>query len=175
MVIIEDTRQQKDKHELKHSHFEQMGVQLIRSKIAFGDYCLPPYVSIDTKADMAEIAQNIGSDHKRFKNECIAARDAGCQLIILVENTDGITCVEEVHTWINPETIFRPRAITGDRLQKAMITMSERYGVRFEFCKPEEAAETIIKLLGDEYERIKTSGDQLRQKGARSIPDHTEG
>lgn len=149
MVIIEDTRQQKGKHELKHSCFEQMGVRLIRNMLPFGDYMIVPGISVDTKADIAEIASNIGSDHKRFKNECIAARDAGCQLIVLVENTDGIRCIEDVKEWVNPEIIYRPRAITGERLSKAMSTMSERYGVKFEFCHPDEAAEKIIELLGE--------------------------
>lgn len=149
MVIIEDTRQQKDKHNIKHSHFEEMGVQLIRNMLPFGDYAIPPKVAIDTKANMEEIAHNIGSDHKRFKNECIAAQKAGCQLIILVENTKGITCINEVCEWVNPDLVYRPRAITGERLSKAMITMSERYGVRFEFCTPDEAADRIIELLGE--------------------------
>ena len=148
MRIIEDTRQKSGMHELKHKHFEEMGVELVRNMLPFGDYALPPSVSVDTKADMAEIASNIGSDHKRFKRECIAAKEAGCQLIILVENDDGIRSVNDVHTWINPEIIYRPRAITGERLEKAMKTMTERYGVRFEFCEPEEAAGRIIELLG---------------------------
>ena len=152
MTIIEDTRQKSGMHELKHQHFEEMGVELVRNMLPFGDYALPPSISVDTKADMAEIASNIGSDHKRFKRECIAARDAGCQLIILVENTDGIACVNDVHKWVNPELIYRPRAITGERLQKAMLTMNERYGVRFEFCKPEESAKRIMELLGVDYE-----------------------
>ena len=152
MTIIEDTRQKSGMHELKHRHFEEMGVGLVRNMLPFGDYALPPTISVDTKADMAEIASNIGSDHQRFKRECIAARDAGCQLIILVENTEGSTCVAEVHKWVNPEQIYRPRAITGERLQKAMLTMSERYGVRFEFCKPEESARKIMELLGVSYE-----------------------
>lgn len=152
MTIIEDTRQKSGMHELKHQHFKEIGVKLVRNMLPFGDYALPPSISIDTKADMAEIANNIGSDHKRFKNECIAARDAGCQLIILVENTEGISSVNEVHRWINPELIYRPRAITGERLEKAMKTMSERYGVRFEFCKPEESAKKILELLGVSYE-----------------------
>ena len=135
-------------HTVKHECFDRMGVEIVRNMLPFGDYALPPSISIDTKQNMAEIASNIGSDHKRFKNECIAAKDAGCQLIILVENTEGITCVADVHRWVNPELIYRPRAITGERLQKAMITMSERYGVRFEFCEPEESAERIIELLG---------------------------
>ena len=149
MVVIEDTRQQKGKHELKHTCFEEMGVQLIRNMLPFGDYASVPRITVDTKADMGEIAQNIGSDHKRFKNECVAARDAGCQLIILVENTEGITCVNDVREWVNPDLVYRPRAITGERLSKAMITMSERYGVRFEFCEPKDAAQKIIELLGE--------------------------
>ena len=108
---------------------------------------------------MAEIASNIGSDHQRFKHECIAARNAGCKLIILVENTEGITSVEEVHKWINPEVIYRPRAITGERLQKAMQTMQERYGVEFMFCEPDEAAEKIMELLGVANERIETGSN----------------
>lgn len=148
MVIIEDTRQKSGMHELKHSHFDEMGVQIVRNMLPFGDYAKPPSISVDTKANMDEIAHNISSDHQRFKRECIAARDAGCQLIILVENTEGISSVNDVHRWINPDLIYRPRAITGQRLQKAMITMSERYGVRFEFCAPEEAAQKIIELLG---------------------------
>ena len=148
MVIIEDTRQKSGMHELKHSHFDEMGVQLVRNMLPFGDYAVPPKISVDTKANMDEIAHNIGSDHKRFKRECIAARDAGCQLIILVENSDGISSVNDVHKWINPDLIYRPRAITGERLEKAMKTMTERYGVRFEFCEPEEAAVKILELLG---------------------------
>lgn len=150
MWIIEDSRQKANQHELKHSHFNEMGVQLIRCKLPFGDYANVPKISIDTKANMEEIAQNIGSDHKRFKNECIAARDAGCQLIILVENTEGITCVTEVNKWVNPNIVYRPNSITGVRLQKTMQTMSERYGVRFEFCTPEESATRIMELLRNE-------------------------
>lgn len=154
MVIIEDTRQKQGMHEIKHAHFNEMGVRIVRNMLPFGDYAKPPTISIDTKKNMDEIAANIGNDHQRFKRECIAAKEAGCQLIILVENEEGITSVNEVHEWINQEAIFRPRAITGDRLEKAMKTMSERYGVRFEFCTPEEAAGKIIELLGAGDERI---------------------
>ena len=149
MVIVEDTRQKKQMHDLKHLHFAERGVEIIRNMLPFGDYALPPSISIDTKANMEEIAGNIGSDHQRFKRECIAAKEAGCQLIILVENTYGILSVYDVHKWINPDLIYRPKAITGERLQKAMLTMSERYGVRFEFCKPDEAAGKIMQLLGE--------------------------
>ena len=150
MYLIEDSRQQKGKHETKHKEFADMGVNLLTNVLPYGDYAYPPRVSVDTKRNMSEIAQNIGgaaSEHQRFKNECIKARDCGAQLIILVENTDGITTVDEVHTWINPDLVYRPKAITGARLEKAMKTMSERYGVRFEFCTPEQSAKRIMELL----------------------------
>lgn len=150
MVIIEDTRQQDGKHELKHEHFKADGVDLIRCKLPFGDYALPPVVAVDTKKGLEEICANIcGSKatHNRFKRECVNARDAGCKLFILVENDDGITDLSQVHTWINPRLVYYPESATGERLQKAMTTMSERYGVTFLFCPYEETAETIERIL----------------------------
>lgn len=150
MYIIEDSRQQKGKHDIKHNDFASMGINLLTNVLPYGDYACPPRVSVDTKRNMEEIAQNIGgAEHQRFKNECIKARDCGAQLIILVENTEGITCVDDVHKWINPNLIYHPKAITGTRLEKAMKTMHERYGVRFEFCRPEESAKRIMELLNN--------------------------
>lgn len=148
MVIIEDTRQQAGKHDIKHQWFEENGVQTIRSKLPFGDYASVPELSVDTKRNMDEIAQNIcGKEHKRFINECKAAKSAGCQLVILIENEDGITDISMVHTWINPRSIYSPNCVQGPRLQKAMETISERYGVQFMFCPPEKAAQKIIEVL----------------------------
>lgn len=148
MVIQEDTRQQAGKHDIKHGYFETHDVELLRCKLPFGDYAPPPRVSIDTKANMDEIANNIcGQEHKRFINECKAAKAAGCQLIILVENTVGVTDISEVHRWINPRSVYSPKCVQGPRLQKAMMTISDRYGVQFRFCTPEEAGAVIKEIL----------------------------
>ena len=152
MVIIEDTRQQSGKHDIKHNWFVTHGISLVRCKLPWGDYAIAPKVSIDTKRDMDEIAGNIcGREHKRFINECKAARDAGCKLIILVENDLGISDISQVHLWDNPRSIYSADCIQGARLQKAMITIQERYGVTFLFCSPEDSAEKITELL-DEYQ-----------------------
>lgn len=157
MIIQEDTRQKADKHNLKHKWFESSGVKVVRSKLPFGDYAPVPPVSIDTKENMDEIAGNIcGSEHKRFINECKAARDAGCQLFILVENTVGISDVTQVHKWVNPRVIYSPRCVQGPRLQKAMETISERYGTIFLFCTPEQSGEIITGILSN-YERQQKS------------------
>jgi ribosome-associated protein len=148
MVIQEDTRQKTGKHNIKHEHFEKLGVELLRCKLPFGDYAAPPAVSIDTKENMDEIASNIcGSAHRRFIDECKLAKAAGCQLIILVENEVGIRDISEVHEWVNPRVIYSDKCVQGPRLQKAMETISERYGTRFMFCRPEESAEKIREII----------------------------
>ena len=150
MVIIEDTRNQIGKHEEKHAVWSQAGVRIRRSKIPYGDYCLMPTTSIDTKASLSEIAQNIGggkAEHQRFIREVKGAQDDGVKLYILVENNEGIDSINDVSRWVNPRTEFSPNCIQGPRLAKAMRTIEERYGCVFMFCRPEEAAETIIDLL----------------------------
>ena len=150
MWIIEDTRQQRNQHETKHSWFEEHDIQLIRCKLPFGDYSLPPKVAIDTKKGLDEIAKNIcgaSDEHQRFKRECILARDAGCKLIFLIENDLGINDINQVHLWKNPRTVFNPKVVQGDRLEKAMKTMSERYDCEFLFCDYSETAEKIMEIL----------------------------
>ena len=150
MILQEDTRQQKGAHNVKHEYWKSTGVPVYRSKLFVGDYCLAPKKAVDTKASMLEIAQNIGgnkAEHKRFIDELKRAQKIGCELIILIENTDGITDIKDVESWYNPRRDYYENAIPGTRLAKAMRTIQERYGCTFMFCTPEEAAETIIDIL----------------------------
>lgn len=155
--IIEDTRQQAGKHDRKHDDFERMGVQLVRSKLPYGDYAAVPRLSVDTKKDLYELAGNVTQQHARFKAECESARDAGCKLVVLVENVFGITSLQDLATWSEPDRHMQmrirksgnryARRIEGGRIAKACATMECRYGVRFEFCAPEESAERIVQIL----------------------------
>ena len=150
MVLIEDSRQQAGKHEQKHVFFDTQCVPFIRCKLPVGDYALPPERAVDTKASMQEIAQNIGGtreEHERFRNELKLAQALGTKLYILVENTDGIKCIQDVVRWHNPRTEFSLKAIQGPQLAKAMVTMQSRYGCVFLFCRPEEAGEYIVRIL----------------------------
>ena len=152
MVILEDTRQQAQKHELKHDYFASEGIELVRTKLPFGDYALWGSVkAIDTKANVEEIAQNIGgAEHARFREECKLARRCGGRLIILIENEHGYRCIDDVEAWVNPNVRKTSRSIEGPRLAKAMRTMSDRYGVEFMFCSPEEAGKIILELLNEQ-------------------------
>lgn len=150
MRIIEDSRQQKGKHEVKHTAWIERGDQLFRCALPCGDYVLPPPVAVDTKAGMAEIAGNIGGsteEHDRFRRELLKARDMGTHLYILIENDEQIRSLMDVTRWVNPRLIDSPKAITGMRLAKAMRTMEIRYGCNFVFCAPEESAMLICRIL----------------------------
>ena len=68
-------------------------------------------------------------------------------MVILVENENGITDVSQVHEWINPRVIYNPKCVQVERLQKAMETIAERYGVQFLFCTPGESAKRIMEIL----------------------------
>lgn len=153
MHIIEDTRQKDKMHEAKHQSFEEMGVSLIRCALPFGDYTLPPTISVDTKRNMQEIAGDLVGDHARFRNECIKAQEAGCHLYMLIETEwEDINSVDDVHVWYNPRLIYSRRAVTGEKLEKIMHTMEEKYNVRFMFCRPNESAAMVMKILNGDFE-----------------------
>jgi hypothetical protein len=98
---------------------------------------------------MNEIESNLIHDHERFRNECIRAKEAGIELIILIQDSK-IKSVNEVFGWWNPRLRYSKKATTGRTLGKIMYSMRENYGVRFEFCKKSECGEKIIELLEGE-------------------------
>ncbi len=168
MIILEDTRQVADKHDLKHKYFAEHGIEVRRTKLYCGDYTLPTNQSIciDSKRSIEEICGNIcGKEHERFKREALRAKESGIKLIILVENdrqqigktgiwNEPIRKLEDLHRWANPRLFIRkngkqayPNATKGVTLMKACMTFSKRYGVDFQFCTPEESGEMIVRLL----------------------------
>lgn len=123
-------------------------------------------LSIDTKKDLLEVCGNICSgSHNRFRDEVIMAQKMGARLIVLVEEA-GIKDIKDVFHWINPrlrrynqikymhgqgrwQTTALPKRppTDGKTLAKAMITMQEKYGVEWLFCRPQDAGEVIIEIL----------------------------
>lgn len=170
MTIIEDTRQQADKHKIENNQLERLGVKLLRSKLPVGDYANIKDLSvvIDSKKDLQECVGNIcGKEHARFRRECQFAREHGIKLIILVEHGWGIKSIDDVALWMNPRIEAFNRKVkaiqrkgqstagmkpptTGLILAKAMRTMQEKYGVEFLFCSRGDAGKKIVELLGGE-------------------------
>lgn len=151
-MIVIDTRQQAGKHKHKEEVWTQLGVQTVRSKLIAGDYARldNQTVSVDTKKDFVELAGNIcGGQHERFRAECELARKCGIRLVILVEEEPPHG---DVAMWQSPKTRSgKPFThVKGAVLQKAMQTMTERYGVEFEFTTKEKAPFRVLEILGEE-------------------------
>lgn len=155
MTLFEDTRNQEGKHKNIGTYCKRNGITLERRCLLVGDYMLPGgRVSIDTKQDMMELCKDIMSgDHRRFRDECIRAQEAGIQLVILVEEEMPYGKVDywqvpiwkssgKYHKYGDPMTRVEPKA-----LKKAMRTMVERYGVMFEFCSKANTPRRIIDIL----------------------------
>lgn len=131
-------------------------------------------VSVDSKKDMQEIVGNIcGKQHERFRDELILAQNNNIQLYVLIENTDGIKSIDDVFKWHNPRLNIwvqdrsnvigyykngnpryarkqkYPKATKGPTLAKAMLSMQYKYGVKFEFCTPQESGKRILELLSE--------------------------
>lgn len=147
MLLQEDTRQQAGKHEAKHKAFQEMGVEVFRSKLAFGDYCLPPSIAVDTKASIMEIAGNLCGSQKetaRVREEMKLARACGSVLIFLIEVGKYKTPADLIGESFRLKS---GKVVEGIQLYRAMETCAARYGCRFEFCPPSEAGRMVMELL----------------------------
>lgn len=197
-LLIEDKANKEGKHSFKNQFWEKNGIKVERYALPVGDYILwndkvsemisrklkrglePKKmdflgcydVCVDTKENIQEIIGNIcGKQHARFRDEAILAQNNGIKLYVLIENLDGITCIDDLFRWHNPRLDIwaadknnvigtykngnpryakkrkYPTATTGVTLAKAMITMELKYGVKFIFCKPNEAGQKVLNTL----------------------------
>lgn len=148
-IILCDTRQKKDKNRYIDDQLEHLGYKVDRCKLYTGDYtwATDQSICVDTKANMGEIESNLIQDHKRFREECVRAKEAGIQLVILIQD-QKIKSVTDVFGWYNPRKRFSPKAVSGRQLGKMMVSMEQKYGVKFEFCTKNEVGQRIVKLLG---------------------------
>lgn len=161
MVLLEDTRNQVGKHKNIEDYCRRNGIQIVRKCLSVGDYMLSEDgvnpigdITVDTKMDLLELSKDIMSnDHRRFRQECIRARDMGIQLVILVEEYPPYGKVDlwEVPRWQSsnkwhrygdPMTLVKP-----SQLRRAMLTMMKKYGVRFMFCTRRQSPARVIKIL----------------------------
>ena len=148
-MIVEDTRNRPEKNKHIRDQLEKLGYKVDRCKLYCGDYTWATNQSIcvDTKANMGEIESNLVHDHERFREECIRAKDAGIQLYMLIQD-QKIKSVSDVFGWYNPRKRFSPKAVSGRQLGKMMISMEQKYGVKFDFCTKNEVGQRILMLLG---------------------------
>lgn len=166
MNIQVDTREKKKEWARIQSHFDSAGIKYFRSKLYVGDYMSldNPYVVIDRKKDLLEVAGNVCQQHERFKAELLRANEQGIKLIILIEDGE-LQGMSDVYFWHNPRldaTEWKvvdgkakkvqkyPKATEGTSLYRSLITIRDKYGVEFRFCSPDQTGYKIIEILKEQ-------------------------
>lgn len=151
MVIQIDTREHKFELARVQRQIEKQGASTFVKKLDVGDYMNAevPDLSIDRKKNLQELCSNVCQQHERFRRELVRANKMGIQLIILVEHGGDISCLEDVYFWDNPRLKKSPKATKGDSLYRSLITIRDRYGVRFEFCDKRHTGRKIVELLSN--------------------------
>ena len=156
ITILEDTRNQIGKHVNINRQLEAIdGVRVERQGLGVGDYALSNSQQrvVDTKKDVLELISDVYHDHARFRRECQRAQDRGQELLVLVEE---VLPGGKLANWRSPvyqRTTGAHRR--GDPvshadpsiLRKALVTMTEKYGVIFRFCSKEETGRIIYDYL----------------------------
>lgn len=167
ICLIEDTRQQEHKHDIKNTWFAEKGIKLLRSKLPFGDYALlhDTTLVVDTKKDFMELEGNLTKDHVRFRNEITNANAYGIDVVILIEedkkylNLDEFAMFYKIPRWKSTTDKHKrgqPMAYFNvETIVKAMKTMQQKYRVVFEFTTKEECPKRIIQILTEERENYK--------------------
>lgn len=136
------------------------------------------HTTIDTKQNLLEVCNNlVGSSHRRFRDEAILAQQNGIRFIVLVEEGTKVKTLNDVEHWENPRRwqYCKKNGIStrgdveaeiaefvrnggdkpptsGVQLSKMMRTMSDRYGVVWEFCDKRHTGERIVELLGGDMD-----------------------
>ena len=155
MVLLEDSRQQPGKHKNIHLYCQQAGIEIIRTKLLIGDYMLAGEggikgdISVDTKYGVPEIAMDIFQGHERTRHQCETAQRCGVQLIFLIEEVLPHGRLDYWRSPMGKDGLPRHK-FDPAKLRKAMITMQEKYGVRFRFVDGRSTGKVLIEYLKGE-------------------------
>ncbi len=165
-----DSREQEGKQEHIINYFNMNNIKYIRSKCLVGDYHYThdTSVAVERKNSPVEIFGNLTKDHTRFRDECIRAKECGIKLVILIE-CEEVDCLENLHKYQMPtwkSTTFKTdkngkkvmnhykgqpvSRANPETMQKVLMTMREKYGIRVLFAKRLEFGKKIIQILDRE-------------------------
>ncbi len=149
MLVQIDSREKARAIEKIICEFQRQDIKYFISKLYIGDYCNPenPFLLIDRKADIAEIAQNACKGHDRFKRELCRLDDVDGKMYILIEQDkiDGkpITCLEDLILWAPKYS-----EIMGDRIYRILKSWQNKHNIEYVFCSKRNTGKKIVELLG---------------------------
>ena len=160
-TIIIDSREKEKAIQKIKKYFDDNNIKYITSKLYCGDYQLLSNgkIVVDRKQNLAEIMQNV--TQKRFRDELIRAKKAGIHLIILIEHSKDITCIDDITKWKNP------------RLEQYKRTLKWKLNLNYHAEYNEWELYRQAKEKGLKPRKPPISPEQLR-KALHTIEDNKE-
>ena len=160
-MILIDSREKPKAITKIIKYFEENKIDYDTSKLYVGDYQSldNPKIVVDRKQNLAEIMQNV--TQKRFRDELIRAKKAGIHLIILIEHSKDITCIDDITKWKNP------------RLEQYKRTLKWKLGLNYHAEYNEWELYRQAKEKGLSPRKPPISPEQLR-KALHTIEENKE-
>lgn len=151
-LLLVDTREKPKAIQNILKTFDEAGIKHASTKLFIGDYqdYGNPFLIIDRKQSIQELAANCTRDHDRFKRELERAKSVGARLVILVEQNrykdrdKWIHCesVEDLMLWESPHTTIR-----GEKVYRVLRSWMAKYPLRVEFCDKRSTGRRIYEII----------------------------
>ena len=150
--LLIDTREKPKAIEGILKTFEAEGVPYERTKLLFGDYAdyNRPYIVIDRKQNIAELAKNCTVEAERFKKELERAHRANSRLVILVEQNrykdrdewKHVEDIADLMLWSSPHTTIR-----GEKVFRVLSAWTNKYNLSVVFCDKRQTGRKILEII----------------------------
>lgn len=151
-LIVVDSREKPKAITNILDYFDRHGIAHVTSKMLFGDYMdyNRPWLVIDRKQNIAELAKNCTAEHERFRNELELAKRTAARLVILVEENRykdreewvKVTNIADLLRWSSKHTQVR-----GEKVYRVLASWSAKYPITVVFCDKRSTGRMITKIL----------------------------
>lgn len=151
-MLLVDSREKPKAIKTILKEFEGKGVPYSVTKLFIGDYqdYGNPFLIIDRKQSIQELAANCTRDHERFKRELERAKAVGARLIILVEQNRykdrdkwiHVETIEDIMLWSSPHTTIR-----GEKVFRVLRAWMAKYDIDVVFCDKRQTGKKILELI----------------------------
>lgn len=151
-LIIVDSREKPKAITRILDYFDRNGIEHVTSKMLFGDYMdyNRPWLVIDRKQNIAELAKNCTIEHERFRNELELAKKTCARLVILVEENRykdreewvQVHNITDLLRWSSPHTKVR-----GEQVYRVLASWSAKFPITVAFCDKRSTGRMITKIL----------------------------
>lgn len=151
-MLLVDSREKPKAIKTILKEFEREGVPYSVTKLFIGDYqdYGNPFLIIDRKQSIQELAANCTRDHDRFKRELERAKAVGAKLVILVEQNRykdrdkwiHVKGIEDIMLWSSPHT-----TIVGEKVYRVLRAWRSKYDIDIQFCDKRQTGKRILEIL----------------------------